>query len=246
MSRGRVGKPARLHQGDCSRSLKPMQHRGANASRTVSDLALCIQSLVNDGRAAVSAQTSAIDDSDALPLLRELDRCIRDELALELPVFSPTAALWAARLFHQLCRCAVCRDIPEEQINQFCNIPCPEPHNPETDWSADLTLHYLPNLFQLARHLSSADPLVVQIKKIAAEWPLSSVGIAGLERPCVDAFIGHPALRRVYADRIPAAADTSRIGDTQIDNLLRADIGIHRDLAPGIASKLFEPLHDTH
>jgi hypothetical protein len=223
-----------------------MQRKGDNGSRTVSDLALCIQSIVNDGRAAVSPQMSTIDDSDALPMLRELDRCIRDELALEVPAFSPTVALWAARLFHQLCRCVVCRDIPEEEINKICSIPCPEPHSPETDWSADLTLHYLPNLFQLARHLSSADPLVVQIKKIAAEWPLSSVGIAGLGRPGVDTFIKHSALRRVYADRILATADASRVGDSRVDDLLRADIGIYRDMAPEIASKLFEPIHDTH
>lgn len=223
-----------------------MQQKGDNGSRAVSDLALCIQSLVNDGRAAVSAEMSAIDDHDALPMLRELDRCVRDELALDLPAFSPNAALWAARLLHQLCRSVVCRDIPEEQIKTTCNTPCPEPHGPETDWSADLTLHYLPKLFQLARHLSSADPLVTQIKKIAEEWPLSSVGIAGLEKPNVDFFIGHPALRRVYADRILSAADTSRIGEARIDDLLRADIGIHRDMAPEIALKLFEPLHDTH
>ena len=223
-----------------------MQHKGDNGKSTVSDIALCIQSLVNEGRAAVSPQMSAIDDSNALPMLRELDRCIRDEMALELPAFSPIVALWAARLFHQLCRCVVCRDIPEEQINKTCDTACPEPHNPETDWSADLTLHYLPDLFQLARHLSSADPLILQIKKIAAEWPLSSVGVAGLERPSVDGFIGHIALRRVYADRVLAAADMSRIGDPRVDDLLRADLGIHRDLAPEIASKLFEPLHDTH
>lgn len=223
-----------------------MQEKGDNGSRTVSDLALCIQSLVNDGRAAVSTQSSTIDDNDALPMLRELDRCVRDELALDLPAFSSNVALWAARLLHQLCRSVVCRDIPEEEIKAACNIPCPEQHGPETDWSADLTLHYLPNLFQLARHLSNADPLVTQIKKIAQEWPLSSVGMSGLEKPGVDSFIGHPALRRVYADRILAAADTSRIGDARVDDLLRADIGIHRDLAPEIAPKIFEPLHDTH
>ncbi len=223
-----------------------MQQKGDNGSCTVSDLALCIQSLVNDGRAAVSAQTSAIDDVDALPMLRELDRCVRDELALDLPAFSPNVALWAARLLYQLCRCVVCRDIPEEQIKAMCSIPCPEPRGPETDWSADLTLHYLPKVFLLARHLSSADPLVAQIKKIAEEWPLSSVGVAGLEKPGLDSFIGHPALRRIYADRILAAADTSRLGDARIDDLLRADIGIHRELASEIAPKLFEPSHDTH
>jgi len=206
---------------------------------------LCIQSLVNEGRAAVSAQPSGIDDADALPVLVQLDGFARDELALELPVFSPAAALWAARLFYQLCRSVVCRDIPETEINAVCSVPCPEPRNPDTDWSADLTLHHLPDLFKLARHLSNGDPLVEQMKKIAAAWPLSSVGIGGLENLDLNSFIQHPALRRVYGDRVLAVADMSRLGDARVDDLLRADVGIHRDLAPIFATKLF-PTHDTN
>jgi hypothetical protein len=140
----------------------------------------------------------------------------------------------------------VCRDIPAEQINATCSIPCPEPRSPETDWSADLTLRHLPRLFQLAHHLSHADPLVQQIRQIAADWPLSSVGIAGLEKLRLDSFVNHPGLRRLYADRIVAAGDVSRLGDPLIANLLRADLGIHRELAPAIAARLFEPAHDTH
>ncbi len=223
-----------------------MQHKGDSPPRAASDLALCIQSLVNEGRAVVSSFPSATDDSDALPMLQQLDGFARDELALALPAFSPKSALWAARLFHQLCRFVACREIPAEQIDAACGVPCPEPRGPETDWSADLTLRHLPNVFQLARHLSSADPLVSSIRKIASVWPLSSVGIPGLEQLRLDSFVGHPALRRLYADRITAAADLSRTGDPRIDDVLRADIGIHRELAPAFATKLFEPHHDTY
>src|SRR6185503_2575435 len=62
---------------------------------------------------------------------------------------------------------------------QFAALP--RPRGAEADWSADLTLRHLPKLFQLARHLSNADPLLQQMKQIAAAWPLSSVGVAGLE-----------------------------------------------------------------
>jgi hypothetical protein len=94
-------------------------------------------------------------------------------------------------------------------------------------------------LFQIARHLSNADPLIEQIKLIAAAWPLSSVGIPELEGLHLDSLIGSPALRRMYADRIIAAGDSSRLGDEQLDDVLRGDLGIHRDLAPDIAGKLF-------
>jgi hypothetical protein len=223
-----------------------MQPKGDTPAVPVSDLAVCIQSVMNEGRAAVSMHSSGADDTDSLPVLEQLDEFARDELALELPAFSPATALWAARLFHQLCRFIVCRDIPQEQINVACSIACPEPRGPETDWSADLTLRHLPNLFQLARHLSNADPLLEQMKKIATEWPLSSVGIGGLEKLNLDSFVHHPALRRLYADRMIAAGDRSRLGDARVDDLLRADVGIHRDLAPSVAAALFETSHDTH
>lgn len=222
-----------------------MQDSGEQQSQSYSDLALFMRALAKDGRAAVTPRPSNIDDADALPLLQELDGFARAELALDLPVFSPNAALWAARLFYQLCRFVVCRDIAEEEIKAACNIACHEPRGPETDWSADLTLRHLPNLFRLARHLSNADPLIEQMKKVAARWPLSSVGIGGLENLRIDFFVEHPGLRRLYADRVVDAGDKSRLGDARLDDLLRADLGIHHELAPAIAAHLFETTHDS-
>lgn len=210
-----------------------------------SAVALFIHSLANDGRATVSPQPSNIDDADAVPLLRQLHDIAREEFALDLPAFSADVALWAARLFYHLCRSVVCRDISEEQIKATCNVACPEPRGPETDWSADLTLRHLPNLFRLARHLSNVDPLAGEMKKIAADWALSSVGIDGLEKLHIDSFINHPGLRRLYADRTISAGDMSRLDDSRLGNLLRADLGVHRELAPAIATKLFETIHDT-
>src|SRR6266568_644558 len=129
-----------------------MQLRGENSRGSASNLALCVQSLVDEGRVAVSAHPSPIDDSDTVPLLEKLDECARNELALELPAFSASAALWGARLFHQLCRFVVCREIGEEQIKAACADQCPIARGPEIDWSVDLTLRHLPRLFELARH----------------------------------------------------------------------------------------------
>ena len=222
-----------------------MQIKGEDLGASASDLALCIQSLVNEGRPAISTNPSNIDDIDTLPLLAAMDASIREELSLDVPAFSPAAALWGARLFHQLCLFVVCRDIPEDQIKQTCEVACPEQRGPQTDWSVDLTLHHLPNLFQLARHLSNGDPLIAQMKQIAVTWPFSSVGIAGLENLRLDSFVNHPALRRVYGDRILAAGDASRLGEAVVNDLLRADLGFHRELSSTIAAKLFETIHDT-
>jgi hypothetical protein len=87
--------------------------------------------------------------------------------------------------------------------------------------------------------LSNGDPLVQELKTLAAAWPLSSVGVPDLPPPNLDSFASHPALARLYADRIIAAGEASRLGNALIDDLLRADLGIHHHLAPELATKLF-------
>ena len=221
-----------------------MQTAGANTPGTGSDLGFFLKSLVEEGRAVVSAQPLAGEPEDVNSVLKQLDEQARNELALDKPEISTVPALWAARLFYSLCQFTVCRDIGEERIVAVCSVVCSQPRCPETDWSADLVLRHLPKLFELARHLSNGDPLVRQMKRVAADWPLSSVGIPGLENLRLGSFIGHPALRRIYSDRIIAAGDTTRLGDSQVDDVLRADLGLHRDLAPAIANKLFNTTHE--
>jgi hypothetical protein len=214
---------------------------GSSAIRVESELVLFLKQLTLEGRGVVSNKPLSGSTDDALPLLQQMDALARDELALALPAFSSGAALWAAQLFYHLCQFTVCRDIGEGRINAVCRTPCPEPRAPHTDWSADLVFRHLPKLFQGARHLSNADPLVMRMQEIAMEWPLSSVGIAGVAPGPLqlDSFAGDPALRRLYADRILAANDVSRLGDARIDALLRSDLGVHHGLAPLIAARLY-------
>jgi MoxR-vWA-beta-propeller ternary system domain bpX4 len=209
------------------------------------DLGEFIKLLAEEGRAVVSARPLKTDEPNALAALAQIDELARAGFGLEAPLFSNEAALWAARLFYHLCQFTVCRDIGEEQIRVQCTIPCPAPRGPAIDWSADLSLRHLPKVFELARHTSSGDPLVQQLKVIATEWPLSSVGIPGLNNPRIDSFIGHPTLRRLYVDRIIACGDVSRLGNASVDDTLRADLGVHRDLAPMLAQKLFQN-HDSN
>ena len=193
--------------------------------------------------------TLALPDSseDILPLLQRLDTAAREEFALAVPDYTSTAAVWAARLLYQLCQFVVCRDIGSQTIAKVCAVPCPAPRSPETDWSVDLTLRHLPRVFQLARHLSHADPLLEQLRLVARAWPLSSVGIPDLKDFRLDSFLPHPALRRLYLDRIMLSDDVSRLENDQVSAALRADLGLHRELAPAaLAAQLFGPGNDTH
>ncbi len=211
------------------------------------DLVQFLDSLTGEGRALVSTQPLPDTREAVSPLLQSLDVSAREELALAAPNYSSAAAIWAVRLFYQLCQFVVCRDVSEKYIAQTCATPCPEARGPETDWSVDLIFRHLPRLFQLAKHLSQADPLLEHLRHIAAAWPLSSVGMADLKHLKIESFILHPVLRRLYLDRIVAADDVLRLGDPRVDDALRLDLGLHRELAPAaLAAKLFGPGHDTH
>lgn len=219
---------------------RTMQMEGANSPPEFSGLRLFVHGLLTDGRVLISPLPLAEEDpSEVLPLLAAMDSIARTELAGDGPAFSQGAALWAARLLRDLCQFIVCRDIGEATITAACQLPCPEPRSPSVDWSADLCLRNLPGVFRLARHLSNGDPLVAQIKRLAETWPLSSVGIPGIGSAKVNTFNADLSLRRLYADRILAAEDVSRLGDERLDDVLRGDLGFHRKLAPTLAAKLF-------
>jgi hypothetical protein len=208
---------------------------------------LFLDSLSKEGRAIVSSQPLHEGDENISPLLLSMEVSAREELAGEAPTFSPTTGLWAVRLFYQLCQFVVCRDVGEKSIAQVCQTACPETHNPATDWSADLIFRHLPRLFQLARHLSQTDPLLNYMRQIAIDWPLSSVGIPGLMNFQIESFFNHPALRRLYLDRIITSDDATRLGEAPVNDALRTDLGLHHELAPAaLAVKLFATAHDTH
>ncbi|KAF0177792.1 MAG: hypothetical protein FD161_2236 [Limisphaerales bacterium] len=205
-----------------------------------------VRTLAGEGRAGVAAHTRlgpAPGDPTVVAALAELAARARLELAGEAPALCAPAAGWAACLLHEACRFTVCRDLGEETMWACLGIPCPAPRGPETDWSVDLMFRHLPDVLRFARQLSNGDPLVVRLGQLAADWPLSSVGVPAVSCGSLDSFIAHPALRRLYADRILAQADFSRLGDPRVDDLLRADIGLHRDLAPLLAARLWpEPV----
>jgi hypothetical protein len=216
-----------------------MENTGLTLSEAGPSLGSFLQALAHDGRIVVSPEPIGAPDESAVSAVQEFNQRAQSDLAGESPGFSSEAALWAANLLYQICQFIVCRDISEGQIAAAFTNQCPAARGPETDWSADLLFRHLPALIRLAQQLSNADPLVQELKKIAAAWPLSSVGVSDLVDLNLDTFIGHPGLARLYSDRIVAAADTSRLGDARVDDLLRADLGIHRELAPEIANKLF-------
>jgi hypothetical protein len=223
-----------------------MPIQSESPERVPRTLSVFVEKLMTEGQAAVFNEPGTLQvDSDCARILSGWEEIVRDDLAGGAPAFSAATAVWAARIFYFACQFVVCRDLSEAEIVRSLNEPCPEKRSPSVDWSADLLFRHLPEVYRSARHLSNGDPLVRELLKIAAEWPLSSVGIPLERTPDVKTFIGHPALKQLYVDRILETTDVARLGESQVDEELRASIGVHSELCPIIADKISGPLSQT-
>jgi hypothetical protein len=193
-------------------------------------------SLMENGRVKLAEETPVDGQQliEAEPLLRQIDQLARLNLPDQAPPLSMVAARWAARTLYRACQFLVWRHLPAERVQADLAEPCPEPASPAICYSVDLTMRYLPDAHRLARGLAEDDPLVAALEKLAADWPLSSVGVPLLQAR-VSPFVGHRCLRRLYAERIILRADRSRLDQPIVLQEVRATLGLyaHR-LAPGL------------
>lgn len=205
-------------------------------------LAAFLRSLFDNGcvrlPTVVPFDAAALVGADAE--LIAFERLARQELPGDPPAFDLDVARWAALLFFRACQFVVYRDVPADVVQSELRAPLPARRRPDVDYSVDLTLRYLPDLFAFARAAAENDPLVAELRTLAVRWPLSSVGIAGLGDLDVSGFIDHPSLRGLYVDRILARGDSTRLADPRVKAAVTTAVGLHRELA----GKL--PLETTH
>jgi hypothetical protein len=193
-----------------------------------------VQSLAETGRVRVGADPGPPARLDEA--VRELDRLARPHLAFDPPPVAPAVAGWALLALYRACQSLVYREIEADAVREALSRPCPQPPPPlppaTACYSADLAFRFLPDLIGLARGVAEQDPLVEGLNVLAAAWPLSSVGVRGLGGLDVSPFIGHPSLRRLYADRIIDRADASRLDDPLAREAVREALGVFLHLAP--------------
>jgi len=177
-------------------------------------------------------------EADAIQQLLAMDERRRLEMAHEAPTFRTEPGLWAARLVYRICQCLVFRQIPAERIAVDLQEPCPGDPGPSQIYSVDLTLCRLPELLTRAAGISSADPLLIQLQRLAWEWPLSSVGIPleiteGGPEPELTTIQEQPSLRQLYIDRVLATRDPSRLHNPEVAAAVKDALGMHPELAAG-------------
>ncbi|MEO6594704.1 MAG: hypothetical protein ABIP94_08115 [Planctomycetota bacterium] len=198
------------------------------------DLGQFLLSLQGAGRVQVARdampQPGAVDQ-----VLRDFDAAVRIDGPADLPALELAPAVWAAERLFAACALFAHRDLGVDAVTQRLGVPCPaRPDSPSAHYSADLALRHLPDLCQLARGVAPDDPLLVRLRQLAQQWPLSSVGMVGLGSVDAGPVLAHPALTRVYVDRILRCNDQSRTSDPRVVRAIEAAIGEHRQFAEGV------------
>jgi hypothetical protein len=207
------------------------------------ELRAFLESLFETGRGAAAAGEAPdrVDPAEfpaTAECLVEFEAAWRTGLAFDPPDLDIPAAVWGAVMLHRAVQCLVFRDRGPEEVERILSAPGPEPPAPAVVYSVDLALRFLPDVVRLARAAAPADPLVERLLELGREWPLSSVGVAGVAAVRVESFIDHPCLRALYVDRIVKSEDIGRLDDARVRQAARAALGEFGGLSPAVAAAL--------
>jgi hypothetical protein len=191
-----------------------------------------IGALMENGEVTVAPEINTDLDGDVTEALRKLDRMARLEAHGEAPPLDIAAATWAARMLYRSCQLIVNRSVDEKTAQHLLEPRCPSSRGPATDYSADLLFRFLPDLCKLAKGLAPGDPVTTLLLGLAREWPLSSVGITGVDDVKIESFIRHPCLHQLYVDRIFEHKHVARARDPRVADGIRAALGAYPKLCP--------------
>lgn len=206
-----------------------------------------LTSLFSEGPVRVSAAANqrgtllsptSQDLAEALEILTSFEMDYRHELPGVPPGLSEPAMLWGALTVFRASSFLAHRDVNEDIIRDAFEQTCPVPASASVCYSVDLTLRFLPDLIRLTKAASENDPLVGMLTRLARQWPLSSVGVAGVGTVNVTDITASECLLRIYVDRIFATKDRSRMDDLKVCEAIRAAIGLHPDLAVELSNEL--------
>jgi len=150
-------------------------------------------------------------------------------VTLEFPGLPPSldvpAANWAGMMLYRGCQLAIYRELDAGAIDELLALPCPDAAPASRHFSADLAFVFLPDLIRQAVRAAADDPLVTRLSALAAQWPLSSVGIAKVDPQHVDEIAAHPGLLQFYVDRILAKKDWPRLAHPAVKAAAQASLG---------------------
>jgi hypothetical protein len=165
-----------------------------------------LTALLNDGKVVFRSASAPHDRPRAedIALLEKAHNAFRLSVAgPEIP-FDPAVGYSAAELVRQASWALVNHDDRVSQLKKRLTMPV-QPVTPAHHLSADLMLHYLPQILKRARGLDPSDPLISFLEGVLRQWPLSGVLSDVADAPIASLdFGGHPGLLLLYAERLAA------------------------------------------
>lgn len=215
---------------------------------TITPLADFLTALWETGQAAVPELSSggkvtfsSADITEATLRLRCYASDERTALPGVPPAVADAAAMWGLTAMFAACSLIVHRQQTVDALAVCFDSQMLDATSPETVYSVDLALRFLPDVHRLAMMLSESDPLCEVLEDLARRWPLSSVGMTFREPKeqsitvpvgAVGAWWSNACLRQLYLDRIIEREDVTRLSESCVAQSLRAVMGIHPDLWP--------------
>jgi MoxR-vWA-beta-propeller ternary system domain bpX4 len=199
-----------------------------------------LRALRENGEVVVTAETPAPLDGEFVSAIEEHERERRLGYRTGAPDLDLDAAYWGIRTLYQACQLVVLRDAPSEVALASLTAGFEGRKRQETHYSTDLGLSYLPSLHRLAERVAPGDPLLEGLKRLGRDWPLSSVGMPGIDVPPDPPFVSVPFLRALYVDRILEADDATRLGDGSVARSIRGALGAYPEMCPRIHERLAE------
>jgi hypothetical protein len=204
-------------------------------------LAAFLSALFEHGRVAVphpQERLASDDVAKANELLKQRAETVALEFPGEPPPLDLAVATWAAISLYRGCQLAIYRELDAGAIDELLAAPCPPSEPTKRHFAADLTFVFLPDLLRQATRAAAEDPLVTRLLALAAQWPLSSVGIAKIEPQNVAELAAHPGLLRHYVDRILVKQDWPRLAHPAVRHAAEEALGAFADQWPQAIKQL--------
>jgi MoxR-vWA-beta-propeller ternary system domain bpX4 len=172
-----------------------------------------LKRLLTEGAAVLRDRPSfdAQERSQATAVLERAYANARLHVAGPLLDFDAPTALAAAEVVWLAGWFLLVRNEESDEVEKGLRLPEPTRH-PGRHLSADLTLRYLPQIYQRARSIAADDVLTHGLARILQQWPLSGVLAALDDGPTtpLDA-LNHPGLFLLYAERLAEHASPAAL-----------------------------------
>ncbi len=179
----------------------------------------------------------------ATDVLIEFEQHYRLELPGVPPEVDRKAAGWAVTTLYLMAALTIHRDAGEEVLREFLVGPSPDPSSPKSHYAVDLSMRFLPDAVKLAKSAASDDPQMTPMQTIGRQWPLSSVGIAGIGAVDIAPLRTSDTLLRLYVDRVLATGDVDRLSDPAVAEAVAVAVGNYPELKPPSMKLSASPPH---